>query len=116
MTLAPPINSNVLFYREATDMRKSFCGLAGIVREQLQREPTDGTFFLFVNRRRDRIKVLYWDRDGFALWYKRLEQGTFEAIEQGDGPAVSIDSDALALLLAGISLSSPRRKRFRKAA
>lgn len=58
MTLSPPINSNVLLYREATDMRKSFCGLAGIVRGQLQHEATDGTFFLFFNRRRDRIKVL----------------------------------------------------------
>lgn len=111
---APGPTTRVLLYRHPTDMRKSFCGLSGIVREELQGEPTDGTLFLFVNRKRDRIKALYWDRDGLALWYKRLEAGTFESIERGDGQAVSIDPTELALLLGGVSIQAARRKRFRK--
>lgn len=99
-------------------MRKSFDGLAGLVRGALGREPSDGSYFLFVNRRRDRIKVLYWDRDGLALWYKRLEAGTFEMLPANDGDAaVRIDSAELVMLLSGVSLNSvKRRKRFSSAA
>ena len=112
-----PSNMNIFLYRAATDMRKSFDGLAGIVRGELGRDPADGSLFLFVNRRKDRIKLLYWDRDGMALWYKRLEAGTFETIDRGDGPAVAIDATELSMLLGGISLArAQRRKRYAKAA
>jgi len=108
-----PGGAELLLYREPVDMRKSFDGLSGIVREKLGREPTDGTLFLFVNRRRDRIKLLYWDRDGLALWYKRLEAGSLERIDRGDGAAVRIDATELSMLLGGVSLSHiRRRKRF----
>jgi transposase len=70
---------------------------------------------LFINRRRDRIKILYWENGGFALWYKRLEAGTFEAVTWSDDQSVvTIDATELAMLISGVSLQSvKRRKRFR---
>jgi transposase len=110
-------NASIFVHTQATDMRKSFDGLCGIIRQQFQADPTDGSLFLFLNRRRDRIKLLWWDRDGLALFYKRLESGTFEMLEsEGDSPNVQIDATQLAMLLGGISLQSvKRRKRYRKA-
>ena len=114
----PPPGTKILFYTAPTDMRKSHCGLSGLVRNELGGDPTDGTLFLFLNRRRDRIKALYWDRDGLALWYKRLERGTFEMFRtQPDTKAIQIDATDLALLLSGISFeSAKRRPRFSKVA
>ena len=110
-------DTQILLYGRATDMRKSFDGLAGIIRNELGGDPADGSLFLFVNRRRDRIKALYWDNDGLAIWYKRLESGTFEMLKPGKGNnAVRIDQTQLAMILGGVSLASvKRRKRFRKA-
>ena len=78
-------------------------------------DPTDGSLFLFVNKRRDRIKALWWDGDGFVLWYKRLEQGTFETVPAPHGePRVRIDSTQLAMILGGVTLeNAKRRKRYR---
>lgn len=92
--------------------------MCGIVRQELGADPLDGSLFLFLNRRRDRVKILYWDRDGLALWYKRLESGTLEGIESGDSASVEIDATQLAMLLSGVSLEAAkqRRKRYRKAA
>jgi transposase len=110
-------SAEILLYREPTDLRKSFDGLAGIVREQLGREPTDGSIFLFLNRRQDRLKLLYWDRDGLALWYKRLEAGSFERIQRGDQAAICIDATELSMLLGGVSLGDvKRRKRYQAVA
>jgi transposase len=81
-------------------------------------DPTSGHLFLFVNRRRDRIKILYWDRDGLAIWYKRLESGSFQ-IPKTSTEAVSIEMTAtqLSLILSGIDLNSARqRKRYRRTA
>jgi transposase len=112
-----PSSAEILLYREPTDMRKSFDGLAGIVRERLGREPTDGSLFLFLNRRQDRLKLLYWDRDGLALWYKRLEAGSFERIQRGDQAAICIDATELSMLLGGVSLGDvKRRKRYQAVA
>ena len=116
--IALPTTGKIFLHRNPTDMRKSFDGLAGIIRGELGRDPTDGSLFLFVNRRRDRIKAMYFDRDGLALWYKRLEQGTFEWLSaEDDAQAIQIDATQLALILGGISLGSARRrKRFNKVA
>ena len=115
--IAVPSDASIFLYRSPTDMRKNFDGLCGIVRNELGCEPTDGSWFLFINRRQDRIKILHWDRDGLALWYKRLEVGTFERVPGGDESAVRIDATQLSMLLGGMSLSSAkRRKRFTKAA
>ena len=66
----------IFLHTDATDMRKSFTGLCGLIRGVFGDDPADGSLVLFVNKRRDRIKALWWDGDGFVLWYKRLEQGT----------------------------------------
>ena len=109
-------NVRIFLHAHPTDMRKSFDGLCGLVRSVFQADPLDGSLFLFVNRRRDRIKLLWWDRDGLALFYKRLEAGTFEAVSAADDAAtVEIDAAQLAMLLSGVSFGSARRKRYKKA-
>jgi transposase len=114
--IALPTHTDIFLFSQPTDMRKSFCGLAGIVRDCLKREPNDGSLFLFINRKKDKLKALYWDRDGLALWYKRLEAGTFERITDQGKPTVQIDAAELAMLLGGISIeSAKRRKRFKAA-
>jgi transposase len=102
---------------EATDMRKGFDGLCGLVSDTLQQDPLSGALFLFINRLRDRMKVLYWDGDGLAIWYRRLEQGTFQIPATSDQhTAIEIRSDEFTMLLRGIDLSSvKRRKRFQLA-
>jgi transposase len=99
-------------------MRKSFDGLHSLVRQVFKSEPRDGHLFLFLNRRRDRIKLMWWDRDGLAMFYKRLEAGTFQLpAAKGDSPAVEIDATDLAMLLTGIDLTSAkRRKRYSRVA
>lgn len=98
----------------ATDMRKGFDGLCGLVTSVLQQDPLSGQLFLFVNRRRDKMKILYWDGDGLAIWYRRLEQGTFQMpCVDGDQAGLEIRSDELMMLLRGIDYSNvKRRKRY----
>jgi transposase len=97
--------------REPSDMRKSFDALAGLVRSQLKQNPLSGDVFVFVNRRRTHVKLLVWDRNGFVLYYKRLEQGTFEVPTGPAGGALTWQQ--LVLILEGVSLKSVRyRKRF----
>jgi transposase len=94
----------------AADMRKGFDSLAALVRDHLGHDPLCGDLFLFVGRGRDRLKILYWDADGFAIWYKRLEEGAFRlpAIAAGQ-KSVPIRASELAMLLEGIDLKSIRR-------
>lgn len=98
-----------------TDMRKGFDTLAVLVRDGLGYDPLSGHLFLFVGRRRDRLKILYWDGDGYALWYKRLEKGTFRMpVAKPDAASIELKASELAMLLEGIDLGSiKRRKRFR---
>lgn len=111
LTLAP--NTRVFLHLPPTDLRKSFDGLSGLVRSAFVADPLDGSWFLFLNKRRDRIKILYWDRDGLALWYKRLESGTFETLTAtGDAATRELDAAQLAMLLSGVSLEATRRKRW----
>ncbi len=115
LTFAPHLR--IYLCVRPTDLRKSFDGLCALVRGVFQADPLDGSLFLFVNRRGDRIKALWWDRDGLALFYKRLESGTFEVPHpEGESASVEIDATDLALLLNGVALSSAkRRKRYRRA-
>lgn len=101
-----------------TDMRKGFDTLAALVRDSLGYDPLSGHLFLFAGRNRDRLKVLYWDSDGYAIWYKRLEEGTFRLpAPQKAGASVELKASELAMLLAGIDLTSiKRRKRFARSA
>ncbi len=110
------LNVRVYLCVSPTDMRKGFDTLAALVRDGLGYDPLSGHLFLFVGRRRDRIKLLYWDRDGFALWYKRLEQGTFRLpAAEPDTASIELKASELAMLLEGIDLSSLQRgQRFRR--
>jgi transposase len=97
----------------ATDMRKGFDGLFGLVQQRLQADPLSGHLFLFCNRPRTRLKALYWDGSGLWVCAKRLEQGRFswprEAEETG-GVRAAISAEELTLLLGGIDLARTRRK------
>ena len=100
------------------DMRRGFDGLASMVREWLQADPLSGHLFVFRNRRGDRVKLLYWDRDGLVLSYKRLEEGTFRfPAVTSDTRSVQVTAQELSLLLWGIDPSSVKRqKRYTRSA
>ncbi len=114
--LSLPAHTNVYLCARPVDLRKSFDGLSALVEAVFQRNVLDGHLFLFVNKRCDRIKAMWWDQDGLVIWYKRLERGRFElprdASEQGH---VTLDATALAMLLGGVPLSTPRRVRYSRA-
>jgi transposase len=116
--LSIPANVCVYLCTKATDMRKGFDGLHAMVVQVFHRDPLDGHLFLFVNRRRDRLKILWWDRDGMALFYKRLEAGTYQLpASPDDAEGIEIDATDLAILLNGIDLrSAKRRKRYSRIA
>jgi transposase len=98
----------------ATDMRKGFDGLYGLVRDRLSCEPTSGHLFLFCNARRNRLKILYWDTSGFWICAKRLERGRFSwpSVSSEAETKVLLSHEELALLLGGIDLSRTRRKEW----
>jgi transposase len=110
LTLSPAVK--IYLATEPTDMRKGFDGLCALVKQSLGRDVYSGHLFVFVSRRRDRIKVLAWDRGGFVLWYKRLEQGRFRMPQfKTRQRSVDIDAGQLAMLLDGIDFSRVRRPR-----
>ena len=113
LTLPPSVR--VFLCLAPADMRRSLDGLAAMTREVLREDPLSGHLFVFFNRRRDRVKILLWDRSGLALYYKRLEKGTFRlsAFEHSDSLRAEIESAELALILEGIDLAhAKRRPRF----
>ena len=95
-------------------MRRSFDGLHAIVQNEFNRDILDGDVFLFLNKRRDRIKILWWDGDGMAIFMKRLEAGTYQLPEiTAEHVSLALDRTQVELLLSGIELSSvKRRKRY----
>lgn len=96
-------------------MRKGFNGLSGLVRQHIDHELMSGDVFIFINRRRDRIKLLQWDTTGFAIYYKQLERGSFELPALAQNGSVEIDWSELVMLLEGIEIQSiKRRKRYQK--
>ena len=113
LTLPPSVRLFVCV--RPTDMRRGFDGLAGMAQTLLKRDPYCGHLFLFRNRRGDRIKVLYWDTDGFCVWYKRLEQGVFRfPAGLSDGAEMALAD--LHLLLEGIDPAKVKRlPRYRRA-
>lgn len=100
---------NIFVRPGPTDMRKQINGLAVIVQEELARDPFSGNLFLFSNRRRSHLKVLYWDRNGFCLWMKRLEKDRFPW-PQGEQQVRQIGEDQLRMLLDGIDFWNAHRK------
>jgi transposase len=115
--LSIPPTVPIFLYTRPTDMRKGFDGLSGMVRSEFKADPQDGSLFLFINRRRDRLKILHWeDGSGYWLYYKLLQAGTFEVMASEDSCTTRIDSAQLAMLLSGVSLvGTRRRKRYRQA-
>lgn len=112
--LTLPPGCKIYLHRAPVDMRKSFDGLFGIVKNELSMDVRQGGLFLFVNLRRNRVKLMYWDRDGIAIWQKRLEKGSLQHPQPSDDAKyLIIDDSELHLLLVGIELSSvKRRKRY----
>lgn len=110
--ISVPRQVKIFVALEPTDMRCGFDGLSGLVQETLQQDPLSGHLFLFRNRRRDRVKILLWDGDGFVLYYKRLSRGTFElpAPANPESKAVEIRASELSMLLDGIELQGRRRR------
>lgn len=103
---------HIYLYSKNVDMRKSFDGLQAIVQSEYHADVRHGDLFVFLNRRLDRIKLLWWDMDGLAYLYKRLEAGTFQRpLRSTESSQLEIDATELGLLLTGIELSSVRRRR-----
>jgi transposase len=97
---------------EPVDLRKGFDGLSAAVQAVFDRSVLDGHLFLFLNRRRDRIKLLFWDHDGLAIFYKRLERGSYEIPRHDPGTRqLTLDATQLSLLLGGVQLSTVKRRR-----
>lgn len=119
MLIVPP-RIKVYASLAPTDMRKSFCGLTGIVEQELGQQIEDGDLFLFFNRRRNRLKVLFFTGDGTVILYKHLERGTFEVLRgatngtlvASPGDYLTLHVDDLRLLLEGIELSSVKRRKW----
>jgi transposase len=112
-----PASVRVYLCLSPCDMRRSFDGLHALVRDHLQLDAFAGHLYLFANKRKDRVKILYWDRDGFAVWAKRLEAGRY-AIPSGEPGArrFEITVEELGALLSGIDFSTAtRRKRYSRA-
>ena len=108
----------VLIYREPTDMRCSFSGLSVLVESVLKEDPLTGQLFVFLNRRRDYVKVLDWEQSGYCLWSKRLEVGTYrvpEARNQSESEKVTLSVTELRMILDGFELSNyQKRKRYKQ--
>lgn len=116
IALSPQIR--VFLYRLPTDMRKSFHGLIALTESALKQDPLSGSLFVFFNRRRDRIKILYWGQTGFCIWYQQLQQGTYQLPADDVLEAqqtVEVTRSQLSLILDGIDLASARqRMRFQR--
>ena len=102
----------IFFCTTPTNMKYSFDRLMGRVQEVFDEDPTSGHLFLFANRSRDRLKILFWDQDGFCIWYKRLERGTFQLLTTtNDEEGIELDYSQLVKLLGGLDLRTGRRRR-----
>ena len=116
--LTLPPNVSILVCREPINIHKSFDGLIGLVRSTMQSDPLEPTFFVFFNKTRSKVKILYWDVDGFVIWYKRLEKGTFSMIlSDNEEAAVRMTRSQLTMLLEGLEWKKiTKRKRYSKKA
>ena len=99
-------------------MRKSFDGLCGMVKSLMALDALSGAVFIFMNRRRTQVKLLLWEGDGFSIYYKRLEKGTFEwPLVSGTAPTISLDARQLQFILQGVCLKKiVYRPRLKKSA
>lgn len=112
--LSIPGSLRIFIATSPVDCRKSHDGLAALAEQVMLEKPLSGNLFVFTNKRADRIKLLYWDSDGYALWYKRLEKGTFRLPKAAENTTrIEINAIDLSMILSGIDLDSiKRQKRF----
>ena len=105
-------NCRIFICTQATDMRKSFYALSGIIRGSMNLDPQNGALFVFKNKANNSLKILYFDGDGFVIWYKRLVKGTFEFpdLEKQNCSGLEIDPSTLRLILDGIDLTNLKKK------
>lgn len=111
--LSLPPSVRIFVAQEPVDMRKSFYGLSGIVRDLLHEDPLSGHLFVFFNKRRNLVKVLWWDRSGFWILYKKLERGTFAPLKidgASSSSCVRMRASELALILDGLDLEDAKRR------
>ena len=109
----PESRVRVFLYGQPVDMRKSFDGLIALTRRGLGQDPLSGHVFVFVNRRRDRVKILYWGQTGFCIWYQQLQKGTYQIPKHeslDDQDTLEVSRSQLSLILDGIDLSSARQR------
>lgn len=102
--------AQIFFCVVPIDMRRSFDSLAELVRESLGQEPRSGHLFIFRNKTEDRVKILYWDRDGYVIWYKRLEKGKF-TLPVAAGSGVEIDAATFSMLINGVDLKKTKKQK-----
>jgi hypothetical protein len=117
LSISPAVR--IFVHALPTDMRKSFDGLYAIVKHAFGKDVLEGDYFVFLNRSRDRCKILYWDRDGLVVWAKRLERGSFQlpGVTDAASLTVEVDSTTLAMILGGVDLTTgQRRKRYQAVA
>ena len=108
-------NQRFYFYTGVCDMRKGIHGLSGLVRSQMELDPEDMSVYVFVNRRRNTMKILVWDRDGFLMYYKRLVQGTFDIPEVNESNSIEVDHAILQYIFRGVKWDKIElKKRYKK--
>lgn len=112
MMLGVPSAVRIFICRGAVDLRKGFDGLSGLVTEVVDQDPQSGHLFVFFNTRRDRVKILWWDRSGYSILYKRLEMGQYKIFDRVEvaGKSFEMTGSELALILEGIDLRGARRR------
>lgn len=111
--IALPPQVRVFVYRLPTDMRKSFHGLVALVESAVKQDPFSGSLFVFFNRQRDRIKILYWGQTGFCIWYQQLQKGTYQLPDEKSlesQQTIEVTRSQLSLMLDGIDLASVRQR------
>lgn len=111
--IALPAQIRVFVYRLPTDMRKSFHGLVALTESAVKQDPLSGSLFVFFNRQRDRIKILYWGQTGFCIWYQQLQKGTYQlpaAKSLEEQETMEVTRAQLSLILDGIDLASARQR------
>lgn len=108
LSLSPLVR--VFLCTRPTDLRKGFDGLSGLVESVFQGDVLSGHWFVFLNRRRDRVKILAFDRDGLAIFYKRLERGNYQMPRSSERGGIELDAVELSMLLSGIDFATARRR------
>jgi transposase len=116
--IAPSLHTKVYLAKDVIDLRKGFPGLIALTEAVLRQEPTSGHLFVFLNRRRDLMKILYWDGTGFCIWAKRLERGSFQRpplVGGEERAGVELSAAQLSMMLQGIDLKTVRQRlRFQR--